>query len=136
MNRSGRRAMPRIPRLPRRREARTHPRSSGGLVHDDVDGGAFDLWRARIGLFAGPATALLLWVRGDGSPSAHLAAVFALAGIWWVCESIPPALTALLAVALTVLLGVASAKESFAAFGNPILFLFVGSFMIAEAMNT
>lgn len=95
----------------------------------------FDVWRMRIGLFGAPATALVVWLGSDGGPAGKLAALFAATAILWISEAIPPAVTALVAVALSVVLGIASAKEAFAALGNPILFLFVGSFMVAEAMS-
>lgn len=95
----------------------------------------FDVWRTRIGLVGAPATALLVWLGSDGGPAGKLAALFAATAILWISEAIPPAVTALVAVALSVVLGIASAKEAFAALGNPILFLFVGSFMVAEAMS-
>lgn len=46
------------------------------------------------------------------------------------------AATALLGPALAVVLGVADAQETFAAFGHPILFVFIGSFLVARAMAT
>jgi sodium-dependent dicarboxylate transporter 2/3/5 len=49
-------------------------------------------------------------------------------------EAIPLAVTAMLGPALCVLLGIGPAKETFRAFADPIIFLFLGSFLIAEAM--
>ncbi len=100
-----------------------------------VEESAFDRARRRIGLIAAPAAAALVLLLGDEGDKTKLSALFCFAGILWICETIPPAVTALLAVAVSVVLGVATAKSAFAALGNPVLFLFVGSFMIAEAMN-
>lgn len=61
--------------------------------------------------------------------------LFVFAAILWISEAIPPAATALLVIAAAPLVGACSTKTAFAALGNPILFLFVGSFMIAEAMR-
>lgn len=97
----------------------------------------FDWWRRRLGLVLTPAVFLALWFCPAGaiSPEAHrLLAVFGLV-IWlWLTEAIPLAVTALLGPALCVVFGVCGEKEAFRGFGNPILFLFVGSFLLAEAM--
>ncbi len=61
--------------------------------------------------------------------------LFVFAGVMWISEAIHPASTALVVIAAAPLAGACSVKEAFAALGNPILFLFVGSFMIAEAMR-
>jgi sodium-dependent dicarboxylate transporter 2/3/5 len=95
----------------------------------------FDVWRARAGAVLAPATALLIVLVGEGGPKTMLAALFAATAILWVSEAIPAAVTALVAVSMSIALGIATPKVAFAAMGNPILFLFVGSFMIAEAMN-
>ena len=96
----------------------------------------FDRLRRTIGLFAGPAAFLLvLAVPLDLNPQAHrLAAVFALVIVFWISEAIPLPATALLGPALAVPLGVASARQAFASFGHPIIFLFMGSFLISRAM--
>ncbi len=97
----------------------------------------FDRWRRRLGLLLAPAVFAALWfipVHGLGQDAHRLLAVFGLV-IWlWLTEAIPLAMTALAGPALCVLFGVCSEKEAFRGFGNPILFLFVGSFMLAEAM--
>jgi sodium-dependent dicarboxylate transporter 2/3/5 len=97
----------------------------------------FDRLRGTIGLFLGPAVFLLILALPlDLSPQAHrLAAVFGLVIVYWVSEAIPLAATALLGPALCVPLGVASARDAFSLFGHPIIFLFMGSFLIAKAMG-
>lgn len=70
-----------------------------------------------------------------GAERGIVAGLFLAAAILWVSEAIHPAATALVVVAAAPLVGACSVKEAFAALGNPILFLFVGSFMIAEAMR-
>ena len=98
----------------------------------------FDYWRKTAGLFLGPAVALVLWFVPFPSLSteAHrLAAVASFIIIYWITEAIPIPATALLGVALAVLLGVAPAGKILPAFGDPIIFLFIGSFMLARAMQ-
>jgi sodium-dependent dicarboxylate transporter 2/3/5 len=52
----------------------------------------------------------------------------------WVSEAIPLAITALLGPALCVVAGVSSAKDIFKSFADPIIFLFIGSFLLAEGI--
>ena len=69
------------------------------------------------------------------SPEAHrLAAVMPTVVVLWVSEALPMAVTALLGPVLAVVLQVAPARRALAPFADPIIFLFIGSFMLAEAM--
>ena len=52
----------------------------------------------------------------------------------WASETLPLPVTALLGAALCVVLGVAPAKTVLAPFADPIVFLFIGSFILARAM--
>lgn len=65
-----------------------------------------------------------------------LAAVMAFTVIYWLSEAIPIPITAVVAMALCVILGVAPVDDVFAAFGSSTLFVFIGAFIIAEAMTT
>ncbi|MBI5197690.1 MAG: DASS family sodium-coupled anion symporter [Nitrospirae bacterium] len=97
----------------------------------------FERWRRTLGLFIGPAVFLFLifWPTPSLNPKAHLlGAVLAFVIIFWITEPIPIPVTALLGPSLCVLLGVAPAKQVMAPFADPIVFLFIGSFMIARAM--
>ncbi|MBI4003795.1 MAG: DASS family sodium-coupled anion symporter [Candidatus Omnitrophica bacterium] len=97
-----------------------------------------DRWRRTAGLGLGPlvALSLLFLPLPSLSPVAHrLASIVALVVIFWLTEAIPIPVTALLGAALAVVFGVASAKSVLAAFGDPIIFLFIGSFMLARAMQ-
>jgi len=106
-------------------------------VRAQPEGGARSSRRRRIGLAAGPvlALAVLAYPFGMPPPAHRLAAIFALVIVYWVTEAIPLAATAILGPALAVVAGVAGAREAFAAFGNPIIFLFLGSFLIARGMT-
>jgi solute carrier family 13 (sodium-dependent dicarboxylate transporter), member 2/3/5 len=69
------------------------------------------------------------------SPQAHrLAAVLAAVVVLWISESLPMPVTALLGAAACVVLRVAPAKEVFAPFADPLMFLFIGSFILARAI--
>jgi sodium-dependent dicarboxylate transporter 2/3/5 len=58
-----------------------------------------------------------------------------LMAIWWVMEVFPMAVTALLPVVLFPFLGVENGKLVASAYFNDIIFLFIGGFMIALAMQ-
>ena len=100
-------------------------------------GSAFDATRRRIAVWAGPLAFALVLASPIGlDPAAHrLAAVMALVMLFWIGEPIPLAATSLLGPALAVALGVAPAREAFAPFGDPVIFLFLGSFLLAEALR-
>lgn len=69
------------------------------------------------------------------SPEAHrLAAIMAAVVVLWVTEAIPLTVTALLGAAMAVVLRVAPAREVFAPFADPLMFLFIGAFILARAI--
>lgn len=97
----------------------------------------FDRHRKTIGLALGPLVALIVYLLpmpGLERPAHTLAAVLSLVVVWWISEPIPLPMTAVLGAGLSVLLGVAPAKTVMAPFADPMIFLFLGSFILAEAM--
>jgi sodium-dependent dicarboxylate transporter 2/3/5 len=90
-----------------------------------------------VGMWLGPAAALAIYALTSSLTGEQrtLSALMTFCAIFWITEPIPMAATALMAATGCVLLGVASADQAFGAFGNPLLFLFVGSFFLAEAMQ-
>ena len=70
-----------------------------------------------------------------GHERAIVGAIFAMAVSLWITELLPLAITALVSTALLVLLGEMPEKEAFAAYGDPIIPLFIGSFLLAKAMD-
>ncbi|MCH9682252.1 MAG: DASS family sodium-coupled anion symporter [Deltaproteobacteria bacterium] len=98
----------------------------------------FDRRRRAVGRVAGPLVlvGLLALPMPSLSPAAHsLAAVVAMTAVLWVTEAIPLAAAALLGPCLAVMLGVADAKVALAAFGHPLIFLFIGGFMLAGGLS-
>jgi len=98
----------------------------------------FEHYRRTIGLVLGPLLFLILYFLPlrHVSANAHvLAAVIGWVITWWITEPIPLPATAVLGTVLCVLFGVADAKTAFAPFADPVIFLFMGSFMIARAMT-
>jgi sodium-dependent dicarboxylate transporter 2/3/5 len=96
----------------------------------------FNRRRRTAGLFLGPAILVALLVAPlPLEPPAHrLAAILAMMVVLWVTEALPLAVTALIGPLLAIVLGVAPARGAFAPFADPIMFLFIGIFMLAEAM--
>ncbi len=97
---------------------------------------AFNRHRQTFGLTAGPiiAVALLLAPLDLPASAQRVAAVLALMIILWVTEALPLAVTALIGPTLCVILGVGTAQAVFAPFADPVIFLFIGSFILAEGM--
>jgi len=64
-----------------------------------------------------------------------VASIVVLMAIWWATEAIPVPVTALLPLALFPLLGVTSFKEAALPYANPNIYLFLGGFMLALAIE-
>lgn len=96
----------------------------------------FEKWRNRAGFFLAPLAFLAIYFAPlNLKPEAHsLAAIIALIIILWICESLPMPVTALIGAALCVIFRVAPAKDVFAPFADPLMFLFIGSFILARAI--
>jgi len=93
--------------------------------------------RRTVGFFLAPAIFLTLLVLplSGLSPQAHrLAAVMATVVVLWVTEALPLPVTALLGASACVVLEVAPAKEVFAPFADPLMFLFIGAFILARGI--
>ncbi len=65
----------------------------------------------------------------------HVAAVAVVMALWWLTEALPVAATALLPLVLMPLLGIMPVKAVSAHYANPLIFLFMGGFMIALALE-
>lgn len=63
------------------------------------------------------------------------AAVAILMAVWWITEAIPIAATALVPIVLFPLLDIAPIGQTTAPYANPLIFLFMGGFIIAIAMQ-
>jgi sodium-dependent dicarboxylate transporter 2/3/5 len=97
----------------------------------------FERKRRTIGLFLAPTVFLVLLALPMGltRPQQNLAAVLGVVLVLWITEAIPIPVSGLLGVCLCVMLQVTEeTDEIFASFSNSTVFLFIGSFIIAEAM--
>jgi len=93
--------------------------------------------RKKVGFVLGPSLFFLAYLSPvlDQNPQAHnLLAVFLLVVAWWVTECIPIPVTAFLIPVFLTLLNICTITEALAPFANPIIFLFLGSFILARAM--
>ena len=95
------------------------------------------LWGLRL---LGPLAALLVWLAlgsATGLPpdGRAVAAIATLMALWWMTEAIPLAATSLLPVVLLPALTERTVTESAAPYASSIIFLFLGGFLIAIAME-
>ncbi len=79
---------------------------------------------------------ILAFVDLDGNPlTVRMAAIAVLMSVLWITEAIPLAATALLPLVLFPFFGISSSKVVAATYMNSTVFLLIGGFMIALAME-
>lgn len=91
-----------------------------------------------IALLTGLAVALAFYFINPFHLSGKAPATLAVAVlmiIWWISEALPLPVTALLPLILFPVLDIATPKETAAPYANPIIFLFMGGFMIGLAIE-
>ncbi|MCG6914348.1 SLC13 family permease [bacterium BMS3Abin03] len=93
----------------------------------------------KFGLIAGIIVSLIIYYFGNLDPSnpqvTTMAAIAALMALWWITEAIPLAATSLVPLILYPFFGILTAEKVAGSYINSIIFLFVGGFMIAIAME-
>ncbi|AXJ02351.1 solute carrier family 13 (sodium-dependent dicarboxylate transporter), member 2/3/5 [Cyclonatronum proteinivorum] len=93
----------------------------------------------KIGLFAGPSAFLLMYLAPTpealSTEAWRVAAVGLFMAIWWVTEAVPIPATALLPIVLFPILEVSTIGQATAPFANPLIYLFMGGFIIALALE-
>ncbi len=93
----------------------------------------------QIGLFAGPLVFFLILQffhpEGLGEEANAILASTAWVAIWWITEAIPIAVTALLPVILFPMSGGLPLGDTTAAYGHKFVFLYIGGFIIAIAIE-
>ena len=93
--------------------------------------------RKMTGAVLGPLCAIVLWlmpIDGLSEQAHHLLAVMSLVAIWWITEPITIPLTSLFGPTLCVILGIVPIKDAYDQFANPMIFLFMGGFLLAKGM--
>ncbi len=92
-----------------------------------------------VGLFLGPALSLLMILAGGPAELSdagwNTAAIGVLMAVWWATEAVPIAVTALLPLVCFPLLGIASIQDTAAPYANKVIYLFLGGFIVAFAMQ-
>jgi sodium-dependent dicarboxylate transporter 2/3/5 len=92
-------------------------------------------WIIAVGLFAALTTGLGLALSGYGSDIAWTAGVVVLCAVWWIFEPIPIPVTSLIPLAIFPLVGVLDVDQVGAAYGDPLVLLMMGGFMLSMAME-
>lgn len=93
--------------------------------------------RTHLIRLSGPllAVAVYLLLRHIGPQPAAMAAIVAWMAIWWITEAVPLAVTSLLPLVLFPLLGIDGVGGTAVNYGKEIIFLFLGGFLLALAME-
>ena len=97
----------------------------------------FEQLRKNVGVVAGPLCAILIWlmpIAGISEAAHHMLAIMSLVAIWWITEPVPIPVTSMLGPTLCVVLGIAPINDAFEQFANPMIFLFLGGFLLAKGM--
>jgi len=95
--------------------------------------------RQLSGLFAGPVVFLALLAlappTGMSLTAWRTAAVGIFMAIWWITEALPIPATALIPLVLFPLLGILPITATAEPYANPVIYLFMGGFVLALAMQ-
>lgn len=95
----------------------------------------FSFFGFSVGLFAFVLMLLFFDPVPEKPAVKFTAAVAVLMAIWWMTEALPLAVTALVPLVLFPALGVLSASKVSDSYINSVIFLFLGGFLIAIAME-
>jgi sodium-dependent dicarboxylate transporter 2/3/5 len=103
------------------------------------EGGGLGPFGRRLGLVLGPAIAIGLQLMGApeglSGQAWWVVSIMALMLVWWVTEAVPVAATALIPLIALPLTGAANAAEAAKPYADPVLYLFIGGFMLAAAIE-
>lgn len=95
--------------------------------------------KKTIGFYSGIAAMMFILLFTNFDPQnpnvTKMSAVAFLMAIWWISEAIPLAITSLLPIILFPLLGIMNGDSAAAPYINSTIFLFLGGFLIALAME-
>lgn len=65
----------------------------------------------------------------------HVVAIAALMAVWWATEAIPVPATSMVPLVLLPMMGISSAREASNPYTDPVIFLLLGGFIAAMAMQ-
>lgn len=97
-----------------------------------------DQIKRQVSVWLPPTLALLIaWINPMGWPInvCLTLAIMAWMLSWWLMETVPMAVTALLPIVLFPLFGISSIEQACAPFGDKFIFLFLGGFLLALALE-
>ncbi|UCH94400.1 MAG: anion permease, partial [Candidatus Aminicenantes bacterium] len=93
----------------------------------------------RVILIVVPILCVLFILFVDLSPRhreiTYTAAIAFLMAVWWITEAIPLAVTALIPLILFPAFGIMDGKDVSTQYVNHIIFIFIGGFLVALAME-
>jgi sodium-dependent dicarboxylate transporter 2/3/5 len=95
----------------------------------------FRTWSTFGGFALAGAIYWLTWQLGLTANQSWTAAVTALCMTWWVCETLPSAATAMVPLVAFPFVGVLKGREVAAAYGDPVIMLFLGAFMASKGVE-
>ncbi|UTW54625.1 DASS family sodium-coupled anion symporter [Kordiimonas sp. SCSIO 12610] len=105
--------------------------NEGDTISDDTS--------KKVGLIAGPLLALLIYLffRPVGLPeeATYVAAIATLMAVWWATEATHVAVTSFLPMILFPIFGVGQMTVVASSYANPIVYLFMGGFVMAIAIE-
>jgi sodium-dependent dicarboxylate transporter 2/3/5 len=78
---------------------------------------------------------ILGWINPSSAPEFNIAGILSWMIIWWVSEAVSIPVTAMLPMVFFPMLNIAPLKETAFNYGHPIIFLFMGGFFIAIAIE-
>ena len=96
------------------------------------------LKKKNISVALGPILFFLLeWILPDSIPTPAKATIASIVWVafWWVTEAVPIAVTSIMPLLLFPLTGVMDLRATTISYSNPLIFLFLGGFILALAME-
>ncbi len=95
--------------------------------------------REKLGTWIGPGLFVLFMLipapEGLKSAAWQTAGIGLWMAVWWMSEAVPIPITSLLPLILFPLLDIAPIREAAAPYANPLIYLFMGGFMLAVGME-
>ena len=93
----------------------------------------------RVGFWAGPVLFLLFYfgIHPEGMSQEAIVVMAATVwiSVWWITEAVPLPVTSLLPIILFPVFHVSSIGDTTSAYGHPLVFLYIGGFLLAIAIE-